>query len=396
MKKLKVIIPILLWLIPMSTIWVTITKNSNIFDVIDYIKEIIKFDNVTINSDIPYSTIQDAIDKYCPTNAIDDAKTKIKSLTNARSTINTNNEKQVLTDRFNLLKQNINNTNKTDEYKYCQQSYLYFSLLKVTQELYNGDRAVKSTTTTNTSKTTTKTTTQAQTNTITKKETNTNQNKTTQTHNAATNRLNFTFNHDTSWLPSQIKDNFYKDTEKYLQETISDLVSKNILDYSDIQRLNWKINVTYQQSCKTTEWDFRVTRNKSTWKYTFKEINLIIAYCETNTTTERHQRHVKQILAHELWHYIYFFKDNNPSAFSEICRNNGKINCLTSEFVTSYARKSPEEDYAESFAYRYLNSKKDTNKNHNAPNDNPINQRERHFERLFEEMEEDDEDDEKE
>jgi hypothetical protein len=166
--------------------------------VIDYIKEIIKFDNVTINSDIPYSTIQDAIDKYCPTNAIDDAKTKIKSLTNARSTINTNNEKQVLTDRFNLLKQNINNTNKTDEYKYCQQSYLYFSLLKVTQELYNGDRAVKSTTTTNTSKTTTKTTTQAQTNTITKKETNTNQNKTTQTHNAATNRLNFTFNHDTS------------------------------------------------------------------------------------------------------------------------------------------------------------------------------------------------------
>ena len=294
----------------------------------------------------------------------------------------------MLIDRFNLLKQTIKDQNETDEYKYCKQSYLYFSLLKVTQELYNWERTVNTATTTNTN-TSKSTQTQNTTNTTTN-----NQNKTTQSHNVASNRLSFTFKHDTSGLPTTIRDKFYTDTEKYLQDTMADLVAKHILNYNDIQILNNKINVTYQQSCQTTEWDFRITRNKSTGKYTFKEINLIIAYCESNTTQERHQKHVQQILAHELWHYIYFFKDNNPSSFSEIFRNNGKINCLSSEFVTNNSRKSPEEDYAESFAYRYLNSKKNNN-NHNSPNDNPINQRERHFERLFEEIEEDDEDDEK-
>ena len=98
MKKLKILIPILLWLLPIATIWVNITKNSSIFDIIDYIKDIIKFDTITINTNIPYSIIQDAINKYCPQKAIDDANTKITSLTNARSTINTTNQEQVLID----------------------------------------------------------------------------------------------------------------------------------------------------------------------------------------------------------------------------------------------------------------------------------------------------------
>ena len=388
MKKFKIFIPIILWIIPCITFWGKITKDSTIFDVMDFIKETIKFDSITIESNVAYNLVQDAINKYCPIEAINDAKASIKSLTNARWTLDTNNQKQALNDRFNLLKKTIKDSKETDEYKYCKQNYLYFSLLKVTQDLYNWDRAVT------TAKKETKTTTKTET---IETETNTNkkENTTTQTHSSAKNNLNFKFNHDTNGLPANIRNNFYLDTEKYLQDTIVDLYTKNILNYNDIQRLNGKINVSYLQTCKTTEWDFRVTRNKSTGKYTFKEINLIIAYCETNNTAQKHQRHVQQILAHELWHYIYFFKDNNPSAFSEICWNNGKINCLSSEFVTNYARKSPEEDYAESFAYRYLNSKKDnnTNKDHNSPNDNPINQRERHFEELFEEEKDDDDDD---
>ena len=379
MKKFKIFIPIILWIIPCVTFWGRITKNSTIFDIMDFVKETIKFDSITIETNVPYSLVQDAIDKYCPTEAIDDAKTSVKSLTNARSNLNTNDQKKALSERFNLLKKTIQDTNETDAYRYCKQSYLYFTLLKVTQELYNWDRVVS---TTNTK--------------TVQKATETKQTITNPTHGSAKNNLNFKFNHDTSGLPANIRNNFYLDTEEYLQNTIADLFEKNILNDSDIQKLNGKINVTYLQTCKTTEWDFRASRNKSTGKYTFKEINLIIAYCDTNNTAQKHQRHVQQILAHELWHYIYFFKDNNPSAFSEICRNNGKINCLSSEFVTNYARKSPEEDYAESFAYWYLNSKKDsnTNKNHNSPNDNnPINQRERHFEKLFEEEEKDDDDD---
>lgn len=378
MKKIKIIVLLLLWMIPLTTIWWTITKDTTIFEIIDIIKNTIKFDSITINSEVPYNLIQDAIEKYCPKDAVNDAKKSVNSFVNARSNINTSNKWQTLTDRFNLLKENIKNQNEKDEYKYCKQSYLAFSLLKVTQELYNGERAIKETTTPSITKTTTT-------------ESKTTTNNSTQKHNSATSKLNFHFNHNTSWLPSGIRNTFSADTEKYLQDTILDLFTKHILDYNDINTLNNKINVTYLQTCKTTEWDFRITKNSSTNKYTFKEINLIIAYCETNNTPQKHQRHVQQILAHELWHYIYFFKDKNPSAFSEICRNNGKTNCLTTEFVTNYARKSAEEDYAESFAYRYLYSKK-WNNNKDIPNDNPINQRERHFERLFEEFEEDDDD----
>jgi hypothetical protein len=35
------------------------------------------------------------------------------------------------------------------------------------------------------------------------------------------------------------------------------------------------------------------------------------------------------------------------------------MNCLPTDFVSSYFRKSPEEDYAESFAYWYLYSSDD-------------------------------------
>lgn len=387
MKRIRVIIPIILWIFPCITFWAKITKDSTIFDVMDLIKESIKFNSITIETNVPYSLVQDAINKYCPEDAITEAKWSVQSLINARWNLDTSDKNKALNERFNLLKKTIGNTKETNEYKYCKQNYLYFSLLKVTQELYKWDTEVK-VNTTNDTKSTQKDEIKTQ---STKNETTT-----TQTHGSAKNNLNFNFNHNTSWLPINARNSFYLDTERYLQDTIADLYAKNILNYSDIQRLNNKINVTYLQTCKTTEWDFRMTRNKSTGKYTFKEINLIIAYCETNNTPQKHQRHVQQILAHELWHYIYFFRDSNPSAFSEICRNNGKINCLSSEFVTNYARKSPEEDYAESFAYRYLNSKKNnnSNKSHNSPNDNnPINQRERHFERLFEEEKDDDDDD---
>ena len=123
---------------------------------------------------------------------------------------------------------------------------------------------------------------------------------------------------------------------------------------------------------------------------------MIIAYCDKNNTPERQKRHVQQILAHELGHYIYFFKDENPSKFSEICWDNGKMNCLPQDFVSNYAKKSKEEDYAESFAYWYLYSADGSSSDdkHGSAPDNPINRRARYFEDLFEREEDDDDDDE--
>ena len=76
------------------------------------------------------------------------------------------------------------------------------------------------------------------------------------------------------------------------------------------------------------------------------------------------------------------------------------MNCLPQEFVSNYAKKSQEEDYAESFAYWYLYSTDDNSSSdnqHGTAPDNPINKRARYFEELFEKEddEEDDDEDEK-
>lgn len=380
MKKIWLFITLSLFSIPLYTFSVGVSSVNNIFDAVEFIKKAVKFDDITIKSDVPYDLVQWAIKEFCPQSAVNQATKELVPLKEARvAYLDNPNINKSLSDRFDMVKWLILEQKKWNQYKYCKDSYLFFSILKTTQDLYTWEKNPKRNITEN------KTT-----------ENKTTENKTTESHNsAATKKLDFTFIHNTSGLPDNAKKSFYESTENYLQEIMADLVNINILDKDDLKTLDNKIEVTYQQSCNVTEWTFRVVKNKQTGTYTFKEIKLIIAYCDKNNTPERQKRHVQQILAHELWHYIYFFKDKNPSKFSEICWDNGKMNCLPEEFVSNYAQKSKEEDYAESFAYWYLyNINWDSDNQHGAAPDNPINRRARYFEELFEE-EDDDDDDEK-
>jgi hypothetical protein len=202
----------------------------------------------------------------------------------------------------------------------------------------------------------------------------------------------FNFHYDTSWLPLNVRNSFQRQTNTYLQNTIYDMLNRWILSSEDISVLNNKIKVSYLYGCEDTEWSFNAVKNLDTNEVMFSWINLIISYCSTNDTQERNKRHVVQILAHEIWHYIYYFKDKHPSSFSEICWNEWVLNCLPKDFVSSYALVSDVEDYAESFAYRYCWLVNDSS-HWSAPLDNPISRRERYFRRLFEEIEEEDEDD---
>lgn len=375
MKKIW-LFTMLFSLIPVYIFAVSINSIHNIFDAVEFIKESIRFNDITIKSNVPYDLVQKAIKKYCPQSAVDQAAKELEPLREVWvAALNKPGINKSLSDRFDMVKWLIVNQRKDNQYRYCKDSYLLFSILKTTQDLYTGEKDTK--------KTNSKTdNTKAQ-------ETKIN----SESHgSASTKKLDFTFIHDTSGLPNEAKKSFSETTENYLQEIMADLVDINILDKNDLKTLNNKIQVTYQQSCNVTEWTFRVVRNKQTGAYTFKEIKLIIAYCDKNNTPERQKRHVQQILAHELWHYIYFFKDKNPSKFSEICWDNGKINCLPEEFVSNYAKISQEEDYAESFAYWYLyNTNWSSDDGHWSAPDNPINRRARYFEELFEEDDDDDE-----
>ncbi len=384
MKIFKGIIPICLaGILPMVAFGTELSDIKNIFQAIDFIEDAINFENITIKSAVHYSAIQDAIQKYCPQSAIQQAQKEDIPLNKVWSDyLNKSNINKSLSDGFDLVKWLIAKQKQENIYKYCKDSYLLFSLLKTTQNLYNEGKDAKKTSTNKSS------TSQA-----TKTTTTSDKSETITIHEAAYDKMYFTFVHDTAWLPNEAKNSFYQSTDKYVHEIITDLVNIGVLDDNDLKTLNYKIKVTYQQSCEVTEWAFRVIRNKQTWKVTFKEIELIVAYCDKNNTPERQKRHVQQILAHELGHYIYFFKDENPSKFSEICWDNEKMNCLPQEFVSNYATKSKEEDYAESFAYWYLYNTggTDSDDKHWSAPDNPINRRAGYFEELFE-KEEDDED----
>jgi hypothetical protein len=54
---------------------------------------------------------------------------------------------------------------------------------------------------------------------------------------------------------------------------------------------------------------------------------------------------------------VYYFKDTNVEDFTNICWDNDQDTCSSNEFVSTYAQKNKEEDYAESFAYWYMSNK---------------------------------------
>ena len=270
MKKIWWIIPIfLINFIPFFSFSANINSINNIFDAINYIKNTIHFENITIKSYVPYIDVQNAIKKYCPNNAVDQANKELQPLKEARTSyLNNPWIDKSLSDRFDLVKDIISEQKQENVYKYCKDSYLLFSILKTTQDLYSWEKDKKTNNTTNN-------------NTGTKTEDN-------NSHSSATTKkLDFTFTHDTSGLPNEAQKSFSESSENYLQEILANLVEIHILDQSDLKTLNNKIEVTYQQSCNITEWSFRVVRNKQTWEYTFKWIKLIIAYCEKNNTPER-------------------------------------------------------------------------------------------------------------
>lgn len=357
-----------LWVLPLSTFSISISEINDVFSSVEFIKESIDFKNITISSKVPYDLIQWSIKKYCSSESIEQATLDLEQFKDVWES-NRSDLNKYLSNRFDTIKWLISNHKKDNQYKYCKDMYLLFFALKTTQDLYTWETNFKQ------AKTQEKNL---------HKNNETSKNTNNQSNNSEYKKINFTFNHDTSGLPNDTKQSYLKSTENYLQETLTSLINSNILNKNDLNILNNKIKVTYKQSCDFTEWTFRIIKDQDSEKYTFKDINLIIAYCDKDSSQNRQKRHTQQILAHELWHYIYFFKDKNSSTFSKICRNDTKATCQPEEFVSDYAQESPEEDYADSFAYRYLDGRNwDYNKQYNNISKTPVRKRFKYFELSF-------------
>jgi len=88
----------------------------------------------------------------------------------------------------------------------------------------------------------------------------------------------------------------------------------------------------------------------------FKQIKLNINLCTNELYLKNFDTYIRQILIHELGHYLYYFKDATTEKFDAICRKKGVLSCASTDFVSAYAMKNKEEDYAESFAHWYLSN----------------------------------------
>ena len=106
MKIFKRIIPVcLIGLAPMVSLATELSDIKNIFQAVDFIKGAINFDDITIKSAVPYSAVQDAIQKYCPKSAVDQAKAEAIPLNEVWSDyLNKPNINKSLSDRFDMVK----------------------------------------------------------------------------------------------------------------------------------------------------------------------------------------------------------------------------------------------------------------------------------------------------
>lgn len=85
-----------------------------------------------------------------------------------------------------------------------------------------------------------------------------------------------------------------------------------------------------------------------------EEIKLNINLCKSYQYMDELPTNISKLIIHEIWHYVYNFKDKTASTFESICRNKQSNKCASTDFVTKYSQTNSEEDYAETFSRRAL------------------------------------------
>ncbi len=104
MKKIWLLIS-LLSLTPLYALAVGVNDIHNIFDAVEFIKKAVRFDSITIKSDVPYDLVQGAIKKYCPQSAVDQAAKELEPLREVWvASITKPGINKSLSDRFDMVK----------------------------------------------------------------------------------------------------------------------------------------------------------------------------------------------------------------------------------------------------------------------------------------------------
>jgi hypothetical protein len=82
----------------------------------------------------------------------------------------------------------------------------------------------------------------------------------------------------------------------------------------------------------------------------FHGLSFSLPVCSSYINLTSFSQILEYTILHELGHYYMHRRDKNPSAFFSMCREEDRMVCAATEFVSEYAKLSPPEDYAETFA----------------------------------------------
>ena len=182
---------------------------------------------------------------------------------------------------------------------------------------------------------------------------------------------------------NNLTNSFEKDlaryTEKIVQETIEELLQQRILTENDIQQLNNKIILTYKKDYGINYGEYNATKNQA--ETTINKITLTIYLNSAEYFLKDFYDDIRRVLIHELGHYFSYQDQTSLRTFNKICEKN---TCKKKDYINTYASTSTEEDFAETFAYRYFKNH-NTNKFYNSTKEtNIIKEKLQIFDTIFE------------
>lgn len=170
--------------------------------------------------------------------------------------------------------------------------------------------------------------------------------------------LGNSWNANTTAIATIIKNISVKATD----DSINALHDMNILTASEQKTIKDILTLNFISSCDKNQWYHRIKQyynDKNVLQNTtLEKIQVNVWLCDSYQYIDQISEQVKKLVIHEIWHYVYYLKDNSTNAFDTICRSiRGKTKrniCNRDEFVSNYSQTSPEEDYAETFSRRAL------------------------------------------
>ncbi|MDR0608080.1 MAG: putative zinc-binding metallopeptidase [Candidatus Peribacteria bacterium] len=350
-KNAGIIVGCLLLVIGGITGAISSKQERSLIDTQMLLERSLKLSDVSVSQKLAYPLIYALLESKCDAGVITETK-KLAETMKFSTTITTQTSPPDLIKRFGSLKKLLLAINTADEATFCKQKYLFYALLEQTQLLYleaqtTNKLTAQATQVTQALQTTNLHITQIP---ITKEE---------PLHDSApteviTEQTHLSLINNTDSLSTPTELALATRAETQLQKEIGMLIDFGFLKETDLNILNEKISINYVNGCGTTKGSYHMTQRSDGSNKKFKAINLNINLCSTEKYLNNFEKYVRQILVHELAHYFYYFKDPQSTTFNPICWEGTTTTCTSEDFVSTYAMKNADEDYAESFTYWYL------------------------------------------